>query len=177
MEIGAAYRYYWVAILLGGLVGPPGTVAPGYLTWKYFIMAKVKIDLLHKCKADPSLAAAVIAKGADKYIEEDGINLWGVTKDFFSADGGMGTAWTKYGDSAPIVYPSPTAQGGGNLFTASQVDMLLDNDQLVKTSTARGCGGKPGTKFSYGRQAINALIKVHCNLHLANHRTHTRCMD
>ena len=81
---------------------------------------------------------------------DNGLDLNTVPDDLFTNEGEMTTMWSKYGDCAPIVYRSAEAIRIESLLTAEHVDDAVKERPIGH--------GKIGTKFCYGREAINALI-------------------
>jgi hypothetical protein len=120
--------------------------APGFLTWKYLYNTKMTIDLLTKAKNDPTLAAAIVEKGADKFIVDDGGDIFDKPASFWARSGGAKTMWEKYDRSTPIALPSQEALDGGTLFTADHVSDLATNFSC------------PSNKYAYGRLAIKSLL-------------------
>eukprot|EP01047_Picozoa_sp_COSAG01_P050164 COSAG01_NODE_5041_length_4529_cov_3.719413_3_plen_249_part_00 len=147
MEVGRGMRGYWLSCLLLMFLGPRAAYdAPMFLIWKYLWNTKMMIDVLAKAKSDPDLQAAIVEKGVDKYIVDDGGDVQDVPASFWTRSGGAEAMWNKYGRNVPVVLPSAEARNGGALFTAANMDELASGMSAAST------------KYEYGRLAIKSLL-------------------
>lgn len=147
MEVGRAMRGYWLTCLLIMFLGPrAGYDAPMFLVWKYLWNAKMMIDLLTKAKSDPDLQAAILEKGIDGYIVDDGGDVQDVPASFWTHSGGARAMWEKYGKTVPVMLPSAEACNGGALFTPGNLDELASSMSVAST------------KYEYGRLAVKSLL-------------------
>ena len=147
MEVGRAMRGYWITCLLILFLGPRAAYdAPMFLVWKYLWNAKMMFDLLTKAKTDPDLQAAIVAKGVDRFIVDDGGDLQDVPASFWAQSGGARAMWEKYGTNVPAVLPSAEACNGGALFTPGNLDELASGISVANT------------KYEYGRLAVKSLL-------------------